>query len=74
LRDLSQKILDKFGITNLKPVSTPIISHYKLGDEQSPKTVEKQRYMDNLPFANLIGSIMYVMVCTHPNITFVVSL
>ena len=50
-------------MTNLKPVSTPIASpHYKLSDEQSPKTVEEQRYMDGLPYANL-GSVMYAM-CT----------
>lgn len=29
------KILDKFRITNLKPVSTPLASHYNLSDEHS---------------------------------------
>jgi len=37
-------MLDNFGMTNLKPVSTPLVSHYKLSDEQSPKTMEEELY------------------------------
>jgi len=28
-----RKILEKFGMTNFKPISTPLASHYKLSDE-----------------------------------------
>jgi len=58
-------------MTNLKPVPTPLTSHYKLS-EQSPKMIEEQRYMDGIPCANLVGSIMYAMVCTRSDIAYVV--
>jgi len=60
-------------MTNLKLVSTPFASHYKLSNEQSPKKMEEQRYMDGIPYANSVGSLMYVMVCMRPNIIYVVS-
>jgi len=53
-----------FGMTNLKSMFAPLASHYKLSDEESPKTVEEQRYMDDLLDGNIVGSIVYVMVCT----------
>jgi len=61
-------------MTNLKHVSTPFMSHYKLNDEQSPKRVEEQCYMDGPSYANIFCSIMYVMVYTHPDITYVVNI
>jgi len=30
--------------------------------------------MDGIPYANIVGSIMYPMVCIHPNIAYVVSI
>jgi len=52
-------------MTNLKLISTPFAFHSKLSDEQSPKIVEKQHYMDDFSYANLIDSIMYFIVYTH---------
>jgi len=63
-----------FGMTNVKSISLPLASHYKLSDEESPKTVEEQHYMDDLLDVNIVGSILYVMVCMHPNKTYVLSI
>jgi len=57
-------------MTNFKPASTPLMSHYKLNDEQSLKIIKEQCYMYNIPYANIGGYVMYVMVCTSRNITF----
>ena len=54
-------------------MSTPLRSHYKLSDEQYSKMVEEQRYMDGIPYANIVGYVMYVNICTHLNIVYVVS-
>jgi len=43
-RPISEKNLDKFGMKNLKLVSTPLPSHYKLSDEHFPNIVEEQSY------------------------------
>ena len=51
-----------------KPVSTPLGSHFKLSKEQSPKTEEERDHMSKVPYTSTIGSLMYAMVCTRPDI------
>jgi len=53
---------------NEKPVSIPLASHFKLSKEVCPKTQEEMAYMSKVPYASTIGSLMYAMVCTRPDI------
>ena len=39
----------------------------------SPTTVEEREYMIRVPYANTIGSLMYIMVCTRPDLSQAVS-
>jgi len=50
---------------NLKHVFTPLISNYKL--------VEEQQYMNGLSYINLVGFIIYDIVCIRLNIAYVVN-
>ncbi|KAL6328733.1 hypothetical protein AAG906_003750 [Vitis piasezkii] len=68
-----KKVLNKFKMNEAKPVSTPLGSHFKLNKEQSPKTEEERDHMSKVPYASTIGSLMYVMVCTRPDIAHVVG-
>ena len=56
-----------------KLVSTPLGSHFKLSKEQSPKIGEERDHMSKVPYASTIGSLMYAMVCTRPDITHAVG-
>ena len=56
-----------------KSASTPLGSHFKLSKEQSPKTEEERDHMSKVPYASAIGSLMYAMVCTRPDITHAVG-
>ena len=38
-----------------------------------PETQEEINYMSNIPYSLVVGSLMYAMVCTRPNITHVVG-
>ena len=58
---------------NAKLVSTPLASHFRLCAAQSPQSVEEEEYMVKVPYSNAIGSIMYAMVCTRPDISQAVS-
>ena len=51
-----------------KPVSTPLASHFKLTKEMCPKTHEEIEYMSRVPYSSVVGSLMYAMVCTRPDI------
>ena len=68
-----KKILNRFNMNEAKPVSTPLGSHFKLSKEQSSKIEEERDHMSKVPYASAIGSLMYVMVCTRPNITHAVG-
>ena len=56
-----------------KPVSTPLAAHFKLSGVLSPKSKEEKEYMSHVPYSSVVGSIMYAMVCTRPNILQAVS-
>ena len=56
-----------------KSVSTPLGSYFKLSKEQSPKTEEERDYMSKVPYASAIGSLMYAMMCTRPDIAHAVG-
>ena len=56
-----------------KSVSTPLTPHFKLSDVMSPKNEAKREYMSRVPYTNAIGSLMYAMVCTRPDISHVVD-
>ena len=54
-------------------MSTQLATHFKLSSSLLPRTKEEMEYMSHVPYASAIDSIMYVMVCTRPNISHVVS-
>ncbi|KAE8704670.1 hypothetical protein F3Y22_tig00110447pilonHSYRG00005 [Hibiscus syriacus] len=62
------KVLSRFNMQDAKPVSTPLGVHFRLSKEQSPKTEEERAHMVKVSYASTIGSLMYAMVCTRPNI------
>ncbi|CAM8940962.1 unnamed protein product [Rhodiola kirilowii] len=72
--DYLTKVVEKFDIKNAKPVLTPVTSHFKLSKDQEPETKEEKAYMENVPYSNAVGCLMYAMVCTRPDIAYGVSL
>ncbi|KAL5580141.1 hypothetical protein UlMin_012583 [Ulmus minor] len=56
-----------------KPVSLPLASHFKLDDTLSPITDEEKKSVAKIPYNNAIGSLMYTMVSTRPNLSFAMS-
>eukprot|EP00253_Pinus_taeda_P036397 PITA_36397 len=51
-----------------KPVKVSIPVGVNLSVEQCPKTQEEEEDMSCVPYASAVGSLMYVMVYTRPNI------
>ncbi|KAE8684911.1 Actin-depolymerizing factor 1 [Hibiscus syriacus] len=67
------KVLSRFNMQDAKPVSTPLGVHFRLSKDQSPKTEEERAHMVKVPYASAIGSLMYAMVCTIPDIAHAVG-
>ena len=68
-----EKVLQRFNMTRAKSVSVPFTAHFKLSAEMSPKTDEEQKHMASVPYSSAVGSLMYAMVCTRPDISHAVS-
>ena len=70
-----KKVLQRFGMSEkTKLVSTPLAPHFKLSAAQCPKTEEEHEYMSKVPYSNEVGSLMYAMVCTRPDISHAVGI
>ena len=57
-----------------KSVSTPIAPHFKLSSLQCASTDEDYEYMSRIPYSSVVGSLMYGIVCSRPDLSFSMSL
>lgn len=64
-----EKVLKRFGMSDCKIVKTPIESGMKLVKPQDENYIPPRE----LPYRELIGSLMYLAVCTRPDIAYAVS-
>ncbi|XP_031252927.1 secreted RxLR effector protein 161-like [Pistacia vera] len=55
-------------------VSMPLANHFMLSKSQSPKSDSELIKMENVPYSNAIGSVMYAMISTRPDLSFAISL
>ena len=58
---------------NAKASNTHFAAHFKLFAKMSPQTEEEEEFMSRVPYSNVVGSLMYAMVCTRLNIAHSVS-
>ena len=63
-----EKVLKRFNMKDEKPVTTPLAKQFKLTKKLSPKLDKEKEYITKVPYASMVGSLMYSMVCTRPNI------
>ena len=61
------KVLKKFKMDQAKKGFLPVFQGMKLSQTQCPTTAEDREKMKDVPYASAIGSIMYAMLCTRPD-------
>src|SRR3954471_2130671 len=71
-RTYIDKVLKRFNIHEAKKGFLPASHGIHLSKTQGPSTPYDQRRMDK-PYASAIGSIMYAMVCTRPDVSYALS-
>jgi hypothetical protein len=59
---------------NCKPENTPVAKGNKFSLDQCPKTELEKSEMHQIPYASLIGSLMYAQVCTRPDIAYITGM
>ncbi|GJY65212.1 retrotransposon protein, putative, ty1-copia subclass [Tanacetum coccineum] len=67
------KILNKFRVDNGKSVKIPLDGHFKLLLKDFPVRDCDVEKMSKVSYANAVKSLMYLMVCTSPDIAYAVS-
>jgi len=72
-REVYWKVLEKFNIQDAKIISTPLGVYFNLKKDQSPKIDEDNKEMAKIPYAFVVGSLMYVLVCIRPDIAHLVG-
>ena len=68
------KVLKRFNMQNSKKGELPIQSNARLSKTQSLSTEVEIAEMSRVPYVSAVGSIMYAMTCTHPDVAFALSM
>ncbi|KAL4035066.1 Retrovirus-related Pol polyprotein from transposon TNT 1-94 [Cucumis melo var. makuwa] len=63
----TNKVLCRFNMANSK-VTTPLAQHIKISARDSPKDPTDRQAMSYVSYSNATGSLMYLMVCTRPDL------
>nr|GEZ47651.1 retrovirus-related Pol polyprotein from transposon TNT 1-94 [Tanacetum cinerariifolium] len=63
-----EKVLQAFFVDRSKPISTPLAAHFKFDRSTIPGTVKEVKYMKTVPYSSAVGSLMYDMACTRPDL------
>nr|GEW73389.1 retrovirus-related Pol polyprotein from transposon TNT 1-94 [Tanacetum cinerariifolium] len=68
-----EKVLRRFNMDKAKVVSSPLTPNFKLTDKDCPSSKKNIEKMDRVPYASAVGSLMYAMVCTRPDLAHAVG-
>ncbi|TYK23142.1 gag/pol protein [Cucumis melo var. makuwa] len=67
-------MLVQYLMQNSKKDLLPFKHGVHLCKEQRPKTPQEVEDMRHIPYASVVGSLVYVMLCTRPDICYVVGI
>ena len=68
----AQEIIDRFGLKDLRPARTPMEEHKQLIIDSNLSREELQG-VNISQYLQAVGSLMYLMLCTRPDLAFAVG-
>ena len=68
------KVLEQFSMQNSKKGLLLFRHGVPLSDDQRPKILEEENMMRQVPYASTVGSLIYAMLCTRPDICYSVGM
>lgn len=63
-----EKVLNRLSMFDSKHGNIPLSAHFNTYLSDCPNIKENNNYMKMIPYFNAIGSLMYVMTYTRPDI------
>ena len=67
-------MLKRFSMDQSKKGFLPISHGISLSKSMCPQTQDERDRMSKIPYASAIGSIMYAMICTRPDVSYALSI
>ncbi|KAL4325263.1 hypothetical protein GQ457_11G002710 [Hibiscus cannabinus] len=68
------KVLERFRMKDCSPSVATIVKGDKFNLNQCPKNEFEREQMKNIPYASVVGSLMFAQVCIRPDIAFAVGM
>ncbi|KAK8705107.1 hypothetical protein V6N13_048715 [Hibiscus sabdariffa] len=68
------KVLKRFNMEASKKGFLPMTHGISLSKEMCPSTSQERERMSQIPYASAIGSIVYAMICTRPDLSYALSM
>ena len=67
-KEYIDRVLERFHMEVGKAISTPLPPYAKLSHDDCPQTDVETAEMSRIPYASAVGSLMYAMVATRPDL------
>ena len=67
------QLVSRFNLQGAKSASTPLSSGVRLTQDDCPTSSKTRADMANVPYASLVGALMYAAIGTRPDIAFAVG-
>ena len=71
-RQYIKEVLERFGMADSHAVKTPLAAEHDLTVPEDFKEGEEEE-MRQVPYAQVVGSLMYIMTCTRPDLAYAVG-
>jgi hypothetical protein len=68
------KVLKWFNMEQSKKGFLPMSHGMHFSTKQCPSTANERKRMSKVPYASAVGSIMYAMICTRPDVSYALSI
>ena len=72
--DYIKRVVSRFKMQDSTEKSVPIGQHFKLSTTHVPKDDEERAEMSLIPYSNIIGSVMYSMISSRPDLAHAISI
>ena len=67
------KVLNRFAMKEAKSTKQPMTTQHQISSKQCPETVKEKQEMKKVPYDAAVGSIIYLMVCSRPDLAHSIS-